>query len=326
MSFQPCPRIDVAAGVTSIDFWEEFGANPRPLIIAGGIEHDFWSEYGHAEPNGGRVFQDMGRISQDGRGTPYMLTNPGYTPKIFRDLPTRFPIPDILSDINQRPVLSIGLKGTGERDIAHHYHPITAMRLLQGEKIWALRPQGDAECMSNTGSCTDPMNICEYYARASSPAPTCVQRAGDTIIVPDGWYHGTCNNASVTVGWGAQGRSLPLRPPACFHCNSRTAGGQFLYASTGAQPLLAQSNARDLEAQISGDALWYLPRPRDGFGGDLMYLGPSAQTAYMAFRSRALPQPTPLSIPPGTFARMQPILQHPAPRARVMHNAPDARA
>ena len=63
------------------------------------------------------------------------------------------------------------------------------MRLLQGTKIWALRPPGDPECMANRGTCTDPFDVCAYYAAPSSPAPACVQRAGDSIIIPNGWQY-----------------------------------------------------------------------------------------------------------------------------------------
>ena len=127
-----CPPIDIPPHTTSSEFWEQFGESPAPRVIRGSAPADFWSEFGVSDPSsGGTYFGDVGLLSGSGRGgTPYTLTNPGYTPGIFRDLPSRFPIPDILAAINLRPVLSLGLNGTGERDIAHHYHPVTVMRLL----------------------------------------------------------------------------------------------------------------------------------------------------------------------------------------------------
>ena len=284
-----CPPIDIPPHTTSSEFWEQFGESPAPRVIRGSAPADFWSEFGVSDPSsGGTYFGDVGLLSGSGRGgTPYTLTNPGYTPGIFRDLPSRFPIPDILAAINLRPVLSLGLNGTGERDIAHHYHPVTVMRLLQGRKIWALRPPGDQECMRNTGSCTDPLNVCEFYAMSDAPAPACIQEAGDTIIVPDGWYHGTCNNASVTVGWGAQGRSLPLQPPSCFHCSLRGGSrGQLQYATTTTElPQLSLSEHRALNDVLAGGAARHLPPSQDGIGSNFLYLGPVHQSIYMGFRS-----------------------------------------
>jgi len=62
----------------------------------------------------------------------------------------------------------------------------------------------------NAADCTDPLNVCDYYFGLNAPAPACVQRPGDTIIVPNGWFHGTCNNASLTVAWGGQGQTFGL--------------------------------------------------------------------------------------------------------------------
>ena len=232
---------------------------------------------------------------------PYALTNDGYTPGLFRDLElqTRFPLPRAVATIDQRMVLSIGLNGTGEIDIAHHYHPITAMRLLQGRKIWALRAPGDEECMDARGTCTDPFDVCEHYAKPGSPKPACVQLAGETIIVPDGWYHGTCNTET-TVGWGAQGRSLRLLAPMCFHCNARDARGQVHYASTASETaLLSTSDAMAFESALATEvhaaarkasssapyrSHWPRGELRDPFS--LARLPPAAwQTAYMSFRS-----------------------------------------
>eukprot|EP00316_Scyphosphaera_apsteinii_P004745 CAMPEP_0119326364 /NCGR_PEP_ID=MMETSP1333-20130426/68211_1 /TAXON_ID=418940 /ORGANISM="Scyphosphaera apsteinii, Strain RCC1455" /LENGTH=503 /DNA_ID=CAMNT_0007334657 /DNA_START=363 /DNA_END=1875 /DNA_ORIENTATION=+ len=210
-SFAACPAVDVPIGMSPESFWDEFSEDPRPLVIKGGARFDLWSE-APATFNGGRQFGD-GELTVNNSSTPYILTNSGYTPRVLELVSKRFPLPAVTQVVSQRPVLSIGLNGTGEIDLAHHYHPVTAMLLLQGQKIWALRPPGDNECMFARGTCTDPFNVCAYYARLGAPSPACVQVPGDTIIVPDGWYHGTCNNASVTVGWGGQGRYLRLRPP-----------------------------------------------------------------------------------------------------------------
>ena len=227
--FAPCPRIDLSGDESYESFWEKFGSSPKPIIVTGvgHTEVDFWSEFGVQMPNGGRNFEDAVTIGGPG-GRGYSLDNEGYSPRIFERVGfrERYPLPELLQHVDQRMVLSIGINGSGERDMAHHYHPITVMRLLQGRKIWAMRPPGDQECELNRGACTDPLNVCDYYAQPDAPEPACVQEAGETIVVPGGWYHGTCNNASVTVGWGAQGRNIGLLGPQCFHCNARNARGQ----------------------------------------------------------------------------------------------------
>ena len=285
-AFVPCPRLDAPTTSPSL-FWTSFGAAPRPILLssppASSDDEDFVRAFGTAEARG-TAFDDVGIIGPE---SPYKLSNPGYTPGIFEraQFETRYPLPPSLSTVMQRPVVSIGLNRTGERDIAHHYHPVTAMRLLQGEKIWALRPPGDEDCMFNRGTCTDPFDVCAYYASASAPAPACVQRAGDTILVPDGWYHGTCNNASITVGWGGQGRLWPLDPPACRHCNARDHRGQALYATT-AEPLLMERDASELVRLLGArHELRHVPMHADGVGRSFQHLGWGSQSPLMAIRS-----------------------------------------
>ena len=194
--FQPCPRVAVTDGASAAAFWADFDANPRPLVVTQTDigEMNFLEERGTKEPSGGFSFAS-GTIKVGGSwSAPYMLTNPGYNPELFEGLAEAYPLPTALSSVSLRPVISIGVNGTGEKDIAHHYHPVTVMRLLQGVKIWALRSPTDRECAANTGTCTDPFRVCDYYALPSSPPPACVQEAGDTSArVPRDRTHSLCH-------------------------------------------------------------------------------------------------------------------------------------
>ena len=100
-----------------------------------------------------------------------------------------------------------------------------------------------------------------------------VQEAGETIVVPDGWYHGTCNTARWTVGWGGQGWRAEAEPPRCFHCRAR---GQLQYATTTSAVLTA-SDALAMSARFDSigslDAL------------DMRRLLRIGQAAYMGVRS-----------------------------------------
>lgn len=185
MPFATCPHL--AADVSHDDFWQRFHAEPRPYIIPGAAASDFVADYGRVQPNGDVLFEfgELGSAS----GRRYTLSNPGvgpYQAEVFSALPERFPLPAPLRSIDLTPMISVGLNGTGQTDLARHYHGVTAMRLLQGRKLWALRPPGDSECMANSGECTDPLDVCAFYARAAAPTPACVQEAGDTIVLPDG--------------------------------------------------------------------------------------------------------------------------------------------
>eukprot|EP00966_Prymnesium_polylepis_P269223 6219220-Prymnesium_polylepis.1 len=170
-SFAECLRVD-ASTLTSAAFWELMSRDPRPkLLVAGKLpDVDFVSRFGRRTAAGGADFDGLTAVDA---ATPYRLVNPpppstdGGVGGIFGELSAAYPLPLALADAYDLcPVISIGRNGTGQTDLARHYHSNTAMLLLQGEKIWALRPPSDGECAANRGDCTDPFDVCGYYARA----------------------------------------------------------------------------------------------------------------------------------------------------------------
>ncbi|KAL1499737.1 hypothetical protein AB1Y20_012424 [Prymnesium parvum] len=184
--------------------------DPRPRLIPGNaVAGDILADLGATLLADGGV--RLANFTIGRRHTRYSLTSAAHSPQLLRRLAERYPLPPTVARIRQRPIVSLGVRGSGEVDIARHYHPLTAMLLLHGEKVWALRPPGDDACARAAGECTHPMDICEYYAQADAPPPACVQRAGEILIVPDGWHHGTCNTAPLTVGFGGQGWSYALQ-------------------------------------------------------------------------------------------------------------------
>ena len=298
--FAPCPRVHLSDAEAEASFWADFDANPKPMILTSDhtVAIDYLKTHGRKLSEEAYRLPD-GSIVGSASGSPYVLTDPAYAPGLFADgLLSKYPLPGVLASIAQRPVISIGRNRTGEKDIAHHFHPVTGMRLLQGRKIWALRPPTDPECRINHGTCTDPFLVCDYYEAPSAPMPACVQEAGETILVPDGWYHGTCNNASWTVGVGFQGRSMGLAPPRCFHC--RAGGPQMQYATTTESVLTSYDAAAlimDLEelarnagagrgrSMRSGSAEAQVSGAGEAWDGiDLTRLQ-SGQAPHMAFRS-----------------------------------------
>mmetsp|Transcript_20549 Transcript_20549/g.33362 ORF Transcript_20549/g.33362 Transcript_20549/m.33362 type:complete len:472 (+) Transcript_20549:150-1565(+) len=212
-AFEPCPRVDPGS-LTSDEFWTKYilTTEPKPFILARTPSwdppEDVVGTLGREDQEGNYHFEDV-LVNDD---DPYQLTNPAYAPNIFSKLKEAFPenFPRLLTSINFRPVFSVGLNGTGQTDIAHHYHGITTMLLLTGEKIWALLPPGDSDCETQRHNCLDPFDVCKYYEESNKETPACVQRAGETIVIPDAWYHGTCNISPWVLGWGYQGRRIPL--------------------------------------------------------------------------------------------------------------------
>ena len=169
--------------------------DPRPRLLTGPpVDVNFVARFGR-QVAGGATFSDLPPVDAE---SPYRLVNPPGVelPPTYRELHSLYPLPTPLASIDLCPMISIGRNGTGQTDIAHHYHATTAMLLLEGQKIWALRAPSDVDCMMNRGDCTNPFDVCEFYRQPDAPPPACVQLPGETIVLPDGWYHGTCNNAS----------------------------------------------------------------------------------------------------------------------------------
>jgi hypothetical protein len=185
--FAACPRVHIHTAADAARFWEAFSDDPQPAVIVSDAVDavDFVADRG--APSAGGVIEVGELIVGGDRHRPYVLTNIGYTPRVFDSL-SPYPLPAAAQRIDQRAVFSIGLNGTGERDLAHHYHPVTAMRLLQGRKIWALRSPMDPECSAATGDCTDPFDVCAYYARAAAPPPAraCTRRARPSSFLTAG--------------------------------------------------------------------------------------------------------------------------------------------
>ena len=155
--FAACERVRVDSAEDVRRFWEAYSADPRPaLLISDSVKPvDFLGD-GGLEPDEGVEVED---VSVGGAAhAAYILTNAAYTPRVFDKLAAEFPLPAAVESIALRPVFSIGRNGTGERDLAHHYHPITAMRLLQG------RTQAGERARSRLASSEPLQLLCAFLA------------------------------------------------------------------------------------------------------------------------------------------------------------------
>ena len=357
--FHDCPRVDVR---TEAELWDLLSEKPFPVTVSSSavgfgasassspaalLPEDFVEEFSKAGPNDGVFLEDFGWLPPKN-----LLTSPGSDPNLFaRTLAqARFQLPPAVASIDLRPIFSIGRAGPAEVDIAHHYHGVTAMLLLQGEKWWALRAPTDEECNAARGgerggpNCTDPMDVCAVFRRGdpAAPPPPCVQRKGDVVIVPDGWYHGTCNNAPWTVGWGGQGRRLPMAAPPALPAAAWRADHFIQITKAG---VLARADVAALERVLLAgelDRVWRWWHPVDdalGAGARLALFGQldgASQAPLMALLSlltqfvargareaEAAPNLQPLCAvlsPPrgGGFDPFPANLQHPVGTASVL--------
>jgi hypothetical protein len=194
------------------EFWELMWRDPRPRRLTSPsfprlTTAEFLARFAEESDNGWtftnatRLF--LSKPSEENSGDSYILTGFEHAPELIREIHSAIALPDIVSRVRSRPILSLGARGTGESNILHHFHVIATMVLLDGQKIWALRRPDDGMCSEEgTEGCADPLDVCGL---PESERPPCVQNAGEVLVLPDGWYHGTCNTAEWTLGIGGQG-------------------------------------------------------------------------------------------------------------------------
>ena len=185
--FLPCPVVDASAS-----FWRSFLDDPRPVRIRG--------PFARTTPEAfiKKYTDRQGLVPGEHLLLGSEHDQDGLIPRVRAE----FPEPEILSNVSSRWVLSVGRKGSGESDILHHWHGIAMMTLLSGEKQWALRPPWDEACTNDgDAECNDPLDICRVFERRAAP---CVQSEGEAILLPHGYFHGTCNTADWTIGLGGQ--------------------------------------------------------------------------------------------------------------------------
>ena len=209
--FEGCPAVD-ASSMTPTEFWELMWRDPRPRRLTSPsfprlTTAEFLARFaeegedGWSFPNASGV--SLAKPSEESSRDSYILTGFEHCPDLIREIHGAIALPDIVSKVRSRPILSLGARGSGESNILHHFHVIATMVLLDGQKIWALRRPDDPMCIDEgTAGCADPLDVCGL---PEAERPPCVQNAGEILVVPDGWYHGTCNSADWTLGIGGQG-------------------------------------------------------------------------------------------------------------------------
>jgi hypothetical protein len=93
-------------------------------------------------------------------------------------------------------------------------HGFSFLSLLEGHKQWFLAPPtlpcpGRADCTAASA---------ELEPTPHGATHRCEQRVGETMVVPTGWWHATCNWAGPTIGIGGEDDCgmIACAPPAAL--------------------------------------------------------------------------------------------------------------
>lgn len=174
---------------------------------------------------------------------------------IFKALRAAWSVPDILDSVGTRPIFSVGRNISGSMV---HRHGLAWLGLSQGQKRWLLRPPGSAldverfegDRTAKSWRSTDPCKL------SYDEFEVCDQRAGEVFVLPDGWWHGTCNFGEFNLAFGRQARWDDLHEAALdgnLHAlesiaSIHSAGGARALQITLDQPNDLQSTALHLAA------------------------------------------------------------------------------
>lgn len=220
--FVACPTYVAQDDEHEAAFWRLMRDDPRPRKL-------LLTSRGNSATNARRLAEEVGdwlmeeahcarSAEQASMSTRIVPTRPlDQWPKLHRWLRHNASLPKPVQSCDLYPFITCGDAGTGVANLAIHKHSTTAIQLLRGEKNWAFRAPGDPDCQRRGSSCPFPFDLCAHIRQIGREMP-CVQRAGETLIFPDGWFHGTCNSAEgQTLGWGGQGRRVRIDAVPCSH-------------------------------------------------------------------------------------------------------------
>ena len=120
---------------------------------------------------------------------------------LLQDLQTEYRNPDIFEAASQVRVFSFG---GGHRGVQMMQHGVAWLGLVTGAKLWHLahpdlpKPQ-DRDCQTLPGG-----GMIDYGLAKQEGVTHCLLLPGETVFVPDAWWHATCNLDPYTIGVGGQ--------------------------------------------------------------------------------------------------------------------------
>lgn len=145
------------------------------------------------------------------------------------------PLYDVPAELN-RTSCQIYSIGGGRTGALMSHHGFSWMGVVAGAKRWYVAPPEvpqprEPDCM--------PREVADLYDRADDPAPAaggrgggvfhCLQRPGEVFVLPESWWHATCNVGRFTLGLGGQDprmvNGVPRVDPALADKQGRGAAG-----------------------------------------------------------------------------------------------------
>ena len=117
---------------------------------------------------------------------------------LLTDLRSEYAPPDFLESASQCRVFSFG---GGQRGVQMMQHGVAWLSLVSGAKLWHVAPPhvprpSDRHCGDG--------GLVDHELAARESVTHCLLLPGETIVVPQDWWHATCNLDPYTIGIGGQ--------------------------------------------------------------------------------------------------------------------------
>jgi len=117
---------------------------------------------------------------------------------LLADLSAQYELPEFLEAISGLRLLSLGGRPEGVQMSRHH---AAWLSVVSGAKLWHVAPP-DRPQPSNR-YCVARGKV-DYELAAREGVIHCMAHPGEVVVVPDDWWHATCNMLPFTVAIGGQ--------------------------------------------------------------------------------------------------------------------------
>lgn len=118
--------------------------------------------------------------------------------ELLADLTTMYEVPEFLDALSNVRLLSLGGRPEG---VQMSRHDSAWLATIAGAKLWHLAPRGVPQPQDRF--CPNRGKI-DYELAAREGVIHCMANPGEVVVVPDGWWHATCNMMPYTLAVGGQ--------------------------------------------------------------------------------------------------------------------------